>query len=97
MLNINNLTRLIIKATHWFVIPTIAALMVMWPSVQSGLERLQPDYGDVLFNLYLFEHIFQHFTSLDIFNQALFWSPDFYWPVANVYTWSDHLLGPSVL
>ena len=71
--------------------------MVMWPSVQSGLERLQPDYGDVLFNLYLFEHVFQHFTSLDIFNPALFWSPDFYWPVANVYTWSDHLLGPSVL
>jgi hypothetical protein len=97
MLNIDKLKKIIAKSIHWFVIPIIASLMVMWPTVQSGIERLQPDYGDVLFNLYLFEHVFKHFSSTDILNQTLFWSPNFYWPVANVYTWSDHLLGPSTL
>lgn len=97
MLGINKSKKLIIEAIHWLAIPITASLMVMWPTVQSGLERLQPDYGDVLFNLYLFEHVFQHFSSLDILNQPSFWSPDFYWPVANILTWSDHLLGPSAI
>ena len=85
------------KALHWLIIPLIASLMVMWPTMKSGLERLQPDYGDVLFNLYIFEHVYKHFSTFNIFNHSLLWSPEFYWPVANVFTWSDHLIGPSAI
>lgn len=93
----NRLNTFSSQSFHWLVIPLIASLMVMWPTVKSGLGRLQPDYGDVLFNLYIFEHVFKHFSSLNIFNHSLLWSPEFYWPIADVFTWSDHLIGPSVI
>ena len=82
---------------HWWLIPAIAAIMVLWPTVSSGLNQLQTDPGDVILNIYFLEHSRQHLTSLNILQPSLFWSPDFFWPIKNTLAWSDHLLGPSLL
>ena len=79
------------------MIPCIAVAMALWPSLSSGLERLQIDPGDTLLNLYFLEHAYQHFTSERIFNPDHYWSPDFFWPIRDTIAWSDHLLGQSVI
>ena len=79
------------------MIPCIAVAMALWPSLSSGLERLQTDPGDTLLNLYFLEHAYQHFTSERIFNPDHYWSPDFFWPIRDTIAWSDHLLGQSVI
>ncbi len=82
---------------HWMIVPLIATSMVLWPTYSSGLETLQNDPGDTLLNAYLLEHAYQHLTSINIFNSDQFWSPTFFWPVQGTLTWSDHLLGQSVI
>jgi len=82
---------------HWLIVPFIATSMVLWPTYSSGLETLQTDPGDPLLNLYFLEHAFQHFTSSNIFHPSQYWSPSFFWPVKNTLTWSDHLLGQSII
>ena len=85
------------RFTHWLLIPSIAATMILWPTISSGLHQLQTDPGDVILNIYFLEHSHQHFTSFNIFQPSLFWSPGFFWPIENTLAWSDHLLGPSLL
>ena len=82
---------------HWMIVPLIATSMVLWPTYSSGLAILQADPGDTLLNAYFLEHAFKHFTSINIFNPSQFWSPSFFWPINNTLTWSDHLLGQSVI
>lgn len=85
------------RLIHWCVIPCIAIIIILWPTYSSGLTLLQTDPGDTMLNLYFLEHSYNHFTSLNIFNPELFWSPDYYWPVRGVFAWSDHMIGPSLL
>lgn len=82
---------------HWIFIPWIAVSMSLWPSLSSGIERLQTDPGDTLLNLYFLEHAYKHFTSAAIVNPDHYWSPDFFWPVRDTLAWSDHLLGQSTI
>ena len=82
---------------HWLIVPSIATSMLLWPTYSSGLAILQTDPGDTLLNGYLLEHAFQHFTSINIFDASQFWSPSFFWPINNTLTWSDHLLGQSII
>ena len=82
---------------HWLIVPSIATSMLLWPTYSSGLAILQTDPGDTLLNAYFLEHAFQHFTSIKIFNPSQFWSPSFFWPINNTLTWSDHLLGQSII
>ena len=82
---------------HWIAIPLIATCMILWPTYSSRLEILQTDPGDTLFNAYILEHAFQHLTSVDIFTPHLFWSPEFFWPIKDILSWSDHLLGQSII
>jgi hypothetical protein len=82
---------------HWALIPMIAVSMSLWPSLSSGLERLQFDAGDTLLNLYFLEHAFQHFTGTTTLNPDHYWSPNFFWPIKDTMSWSDHLLGQSVI
>ena len=82
---------------HWLIVPFIATSMLLWPTYSSGLETLQRDPGDTLLNAYFLEHAFQHLTSSNIFNPGQFWSPSFFWPFNNTLTWSDHLLGQSII
>lgn len=82
---------------HWLLVPGIAVIMLLWPTFSSGLEQLQTDPGDTLLNLYFLEHAYQHFTGSTIFRPDHYWSPDFFWPIKNTLSWSDHLLGPSAL
>ena len=82
---------------HWFLLPTIAVVLILWPAISSNLEILLSNPGDTLLNLYFLEHGVQHFTSIEVFNPEAFWSPDFFWPVKDTIAWSDHLLGPSAI
>jgi len=82
---------------HWIFIPWIAVSMSLWPSLSSGIERLQTDPGDTLLNLYFMEHAYKHFTSAAIVNLDHYWSPDFFWPVRDTLAWSDHLLGQATI
>ena len=82
---------------HWLLIPLTATLLTLWPSITSGLERLQTDPGDTLLNLYLMEHVFQHVSNGQLLHPERFWSPEFFWPIKNTLAWSDHLLGPSLI
>ena len=82
---------------HWMLIPLAAVTLTLWPTVFSGLDRLQVDAGDTLLNLYFLEHAFQHLTTSNALNPELFWSPDFFWPIRDTLAWSDHLLGQSMI
>lgn len=82
---------------HWILIPVIAVAMTLWPTISSGLDKLQTDPGDTLLNLYILEHAYQHFSQPHFFNPKEFWSPEFFWPIKNTLAWSDHLLGPSLI
>ena len=82
---------------HWLVVPAIAVIMTLWPTLSSGLEQLQTDAGDTLLNLYFLEHAYQHFTGPNLLSPDHYWSPNFFWPIKDTLSWSDHLLGPSVL
>ena len=82
---------------HWFVVPAIAVIMTLWPTLSSGLEQLQTDPGDTLLNLYFLEHAYQHFTGQNLLSPDHYWSPNFFWPIKDTLSWSDHLLGPSIL
>ena len=82
---------------HWIAIPLLATCVILWPTYSSKLEILQTDPGDTLFNAYILEHAFQHLTSVDIFTPHLFWSPEFFWPIKDTLSWSDHLLGQSII
>lgn len=85
------------RCLHWVLIPTIAVGMTLWPTLSSGLGRLQNDAGDTMLNLYFLEHAFQHFRSSNFTSYSTYWSPNFFWPVNDTLTWSDHLLGPSAI
>lgn len=71
--------------------------MLLWPTLSSNIETLQSDPGDTLLNAYILEHAYKHFTSLSILNPSKFWSPGFFWPYEDTLTWSDHLLGQSII
>ena len=82
---------------HWVLIPSIAIAMSLWPTLSNGLEKLQPDPGDTILNIYFLEHAFRHFTTINIVDPAHFWSPNYFWPVKDTLAWSDHLLGQSII
>lgn len=85
------------RCLHWAIVPGIAIVVTLWPTLSTGLERLQTDPGDTLLNLYFLEHAFQHFAGLNILQPEKYWSPNFFWPIQGTLAWSDHLLGESVL
>ena len=66
---------------HMVIIPTVAIGMAMWPTFSSHLDLMQTDPGDTLFNLYILEHVYQHFSKLHLINPELFWSPNYFWPI----------------
>ena len=96
---IRNKAKVLMKSLYWnwIFVPCIAIVMSLWPTLSTGLEKLQTDPGDTVLNLYFLEHAFRHFTSLNILQPAYFWSPEFFWPVKNTLAWSDHLLGQTII
>ena len=87
--------RLVNLGIHLIIIPTVAIGMVLWPTFSSHLDLMQTDPGDTLFNLYILEHVYQHFSKLHLINPELFWSPNYFWPIKDTLAWSDNLLGPG--
>ena len=82
---------------HWVLIPSIAIAMSLWPTLSNGLEKLQPDPGDTILNIYFLEHAYRHFTTINIFDSTHFWSPNYFWPIKDTLTWSDHLIEQSII
>ena len=85
------------RGIHWILIPLLALLITLWPTLSSGLTHLQSDPGDTLLNHYFLEHAYQHVRDGQLFNPDHFWSPDYFWPIKDTLAWSDHLIGPAVL
>ena len=85
------------KGVHWILIPLLAVVITLWPTLSSGLAQLQTDPGDTLLNHYFLEHAYQHVRDGQLLNPDHFWSPDYFWPIKDTLAWSDHLIGPAVL
>ena len=93
----HRLVEVVRKGAHWLLVPLIAILIILWPTLSSGLTQLQTDPGDTLLNHYFLEHAYQHVREGQLMNPDHFWSPDYFWPVKDTLAWSDHLIGPAVL
>ena len=85
------------KGVHWLLIPLLAVVTTLWPTLSSGLAQLQFDPGDTLLNHYFLEHAYQHVRDGQLLNPDHYWSPDYFWPIKDTLAWSDHLIGPAVL
>ncbi len=63
------------------------------PTILSGFERMQSDDGDTVLNNYLLEH-----TWLWLSDRSYpfgFWSPGFFYPTADVLTYSENMIGAA--
>ena len=82
---------------HVFVLGSITAAIALWPYLVDFGKLLPGDSGDTLLNLWFFEHNLGTlpFLSSSIFSGQSWFSPDFYFPVAGVRGWSDHLFLPT--
>ena len=89
--------RLVREGFHWLALPITAITNLLWPTLASGLQKLQFDPGDTLLNLYFLEHNTRYLFGGGLLHRASYWSPDFFWPSTNVIAWSDHLILPSLL
>ena len=90
----HRLVEVVRKGAHWLLVPLIAILIILWPTLSSGLTQLQTDPGDTLLNHYFLEHAYQHVKEGQLMNPDHFWSPDYFWPVKDTLAWSDHLTPP---
>lgn len=84
-------------AFHWLGAPILAVALTLWPTLLSGLSILQTDPGDTLLNHYFLEHAYQHVRDGQLLNPDHFWSPQYFWPIKDTLTWSDHLIGPAFI
>ena len=77
----------------YFLFLLIGLFAVFHPTILSGFSMIQTDLGDTRFNNYVLEHGFQWISGNPIHQN--FWSPPFFYPVANVAAYSDILLGAA--
>ena len=70
-------------------------LLTFHPTIFSGFDRMQPEAGDVLLNNYFLEHTYR--WAFDSDYPYTFWSPGFYFPTPNTFTYSETLIGTAPL
>ena len=70
-------------------------LLTFYPTVFSGFERMQPDAGDVVLNNYFLEHTYR--WAFDRNYACSFWSPSFFTPTPDTFTYSETLIGTAPL
>ena len=69
--------RLVREGFHWLALPITAITNLLWPTLSSGLQKLQFDPGDTLLNLYFLEHNTRYLFGGGLLHRASYWSPDF--------------------
>ncbi|HVT57227.1 MAG TPA: hypothetical protein VHR45_02410 [Thermoanaerobaculia bacterium] len=81
--------RLLLAASFYLVL----SMLYLRPIWQVFGTHIAPHTGDPLFNLYLLQWG-SHQLRLGM---PSFWDAPFYYPARHVITYSDHLLGPSLI
>ncbi|HEX3148969.1 MAG TPA: hypothetical protein VHR66_12880 [Gemmataceae bacterium] len=82
--------------TAFLVVVGLAGMgMTFHPTLFSGFKRMQPDPGDMVLNHYFLEHTYR--WAFDSSYQYSFWSPGFYYPVPDTFTYSETLIGVAPL
>lgn len=71
------------------------SLLMFYPTLLSGFDRIVGHLGDRRFIAYLLEHTYRWATGAPL--HASLWDPPFYFPTANVFALSDSLLGVAPL
>lgn len=67
--------------------------LVFYPTVLSGFDRMQPEAGDCLLNNSFFEHSYRWASDRDYPYDL--WSPPYFYPTPNTFTYSETLLGTA--
>jgi len=70
-------------------------LLTFHPTIFSGFDRMQPEAGDVLLNNYFLEHTYR--WAFDADYPYSFWSPGFFYPTPDTFTYSETLIGTAPL
>src|SRR5262249_14247323 len=65
------------------------------PTILSGFQRMQPEAGDVLLNNLFLEHTYR--WAFDSSYPFSFWSPGWFYPTPNTFTYSETLIGTAPL
>ena len=81
----------IARAAWVLAIGVLGILMLHYPMLLSGFQRIQTDLGDTRLVHYLLEHGYRWVRG-DPGHRDL-WSPPFFYPVKNVAAFSELLLG----
>jgi len=68
-------------------------LLTFYPTIFGGFERMQPEAGDVLLNNLFLEHTYRWAFDRNYGNS--FWSPGFYYPTPDSFTYSETLVGTA--
>lgn len=69
--------------------------LTFYPTLHSGFARMQPDAGDVLLNNLFLEHTYR--WAFDPNYPFSFWSPGYFYPTPNTFTYSETLIGTAPL
>ena len=80
------------------VVGVVSSAVALWPYLLEFGRLLPGDSGDTLLNLWFFEHNLASIplSPSNLFSGQSWFSPDFYFPVAGVRGWSDHLFLPTI-
>ena len=80
------------------VVGVVSSAVALWPYLLEFGRLLPGDSGDTLLNLWFLEHNLATITlsPSNLFLDQPWFSPDFYFPVAGVRGWSDHLFLPTI-
>jgi hypothetical protein len=70
-------------------------LLMFYPTLLSGFERVVGSPGDPRLLTYLLEHTFRWVAGMP--GHASLWDPPFFFPMENVFAFSDALLGIAPL
>jgi hypothetical protein len=68
-------------------------LLTFYPTLFSGFAQMQPEAGDVLLNNLFLEHTYR--WAFDGHYPYSFWSPGFYYPTPDTFTYSETLVGTA--
>ena len=80
------------------VVAVVSSAIALWPYLFEFGRLVPGDSGDTLLNLWFFEHNLATIplSPSNLFSGQAWFSPDFYFPVAGVRGWSDHLFLPTI-
>ena len=81
---------------NWLLFPLVCELVVLRPVI-ADLESVLPTGGDGLLNMYFLENNSQLWRNISADGIYKYLSPDFFWPVNNVFAYSDHLFLPGAV